>query len=144
MTTFMDTNVLVCARQADETVKQPVAAGWLAHLWDSNQGRVSTQVLNEYYVTVTRKLDPPVTVADARADVADLAGWEPVGIDGDLVAAAWEIEDRYGLHFWDALVVAAAQAAGCDTLLTEDLQDGQDLDGVVVVNPFLHAPPDPD
>lgn len=144
MTTFMDTNVLVYARQADETVKQPVAAGWLAHLWDSNEGRVSAQVLNEYYVTVTRKLDPPVTVADARADVADLAGWQPVGIDSDLVAAAWDIEDRYGFHFWDALVVAAAQAAGCDTLLTEDLQDGQDLDGVVVVNPFLHPPPERD
>lgn len=144
MTTFMDTNVLVYARQADETAKQPVAAGWLAHLWDSNEGRVSAQVLNEYYVTVTRKLDPPVTVADARADIADLAGWEPVGIDGDLIAAAWDIEDRYGFHFWDALVVAAAQAVGCDTLLTEDLQDGQDLDGVVVVNPFLHPPPETD
>lgn len=142
MTTFIDTNVLVYARQVDDVVKQPAAAGWLAHLWDSNEGRVSTQVLNEYYVTITRELDPPVTPADARADIADLGSWDPIGIDGDLLGAAWEIEDRYGFSFWDALVVAAAKAAGCDTLLTEELQHGQDLDGVVVVNPFVHPPPE--
>lgn len=144
MTTFMDTNVLVYARQVDEVVKQPAAAAWLAHLWESSEGRVSTQVLNEYYVTVTRKLDPPVTTADARADVADLGNWDPIGIDGDLIGTAWEIEDRFGFSFWDSLVVAAAKAAGCDTLLTEDLQHGQDLDGLRVVNPFEEAPPGAD
>lgn len=144
MSTFVDTNVLLYARDTGQPEKQATAAGWIEHLWGSNGGRVSTQVLNEFYVNATRKLTHPITTAEARADVADLAGWEPVGIDGDLVAAAWDIEDRFGFHFWDALVVAAAQRAGCDTLLTEDLQDGQDLDGVVVVNPFLHAPPEED
>jgi predicted nucleic acid-binding protein len=144
MSTFVDTNVLVYARAVHEAEKQPVAAGWLEHLWQTSTGRVSTQVLNEYYVTTTRKLDPPMTTEAARADIADLASWQPVGIDEDLMSAAWEIEDRYGFHFWDALVVAAAKSSGCDRLLTEDLQHGQDLDGLRVVNPFEEAPPSAD
>lgn len=141
MTTFVDTNVLVYARHANEPGKQPVAAGWIEYLWESNAGRVSTQILNEYYVTVTRKLDPPVSIVDARADIADLAGWQPIGIDEELISKAWDVEDRWGFHFWDALVVAAAHAAGCDTLLTEDLRHGQHLDGLRVVNPFEESPP---
>lgn len=144
MTIFVDTNVLVYARDPGQPDKQALAETWMEHLWASPGARVSTQVLNEYYITVTRKLPEPLTQEAARADVADLARWEPVGVDGDLVAAAWDIEDRFGFHFWDALVVAAAQRAGCDALLTEDLQDGQDLDGVRVVNPFLHPPPETD
>lgn len=144
MTTFVDTNVLLYARDDGHPEQQGLAAAWLDHLWESSTGRLSTQVLNEYYVNASRKLRRPITAEAARADVADLASWQPVGIDEDLIAAAWEIEDRYGFHFLDALVVAAAQAAGCDTLLTEDLQDGQDLDGVVVVNPFRHPPPERD
>lgn len=142
MTTFVDTSVLLYARDDGHAEQQGLAAAWLDHLWQSSTGRVSAQVLNEYYVNATRKLRRPITTDAARADVADLAEWQPVGIDEALIAAAWQIEDRYGLHFWDALVVAAAHAAGCDTLLTEDLQDGQDLDGLVVVNPFLHPPPE--
>lgn len=142
MTTFVDTNVLLYARDEGQPEKQAVAAGWIEHLWESDAGRVSTQVLNEFYVNATRKLSHPMTIDDARADVADLAGWDPIGIDGELISAAWDIEDRYQFHFWDALVVAAAKAAGCHTLLTEDLQDGQDLDGLAVVNPFAHPPPD--
>lgn len=141
MSTFVDTNVLVYARDDLEPEKQPVAQGWLEYLWDSGEGRTGIQVLNEYYVTVTRNVRQPMAEDDARADIADLAGWRPVGIDEDLVGTAWEIQDRFGLHFWDALVVAAARAAGCDTLLTEDLQHGQDLDGLRVVNPFAQAPP---
>lgn len=141
MSIFVDTNVLLYTRDTGQPDKQAVAAGWLEHLWASDTGRVSTQVLNEFYVNATRKLRHPMTTEDARADVADLASWRPVGIDEDLISAAWEIEDRYGFHFWDALVVAAAKAAGCDALLTEDLQHGQDLDGLRVVNPFEEEPP---
>ena len=141
MTTFVDTNVLVYARDDLEPEKQPVARGWLEYLWNTGAGRTGIQVLNEYYVNVTRNVRQPMAPEVARSEISDLAEWQPVGIDERLVAAAWEIEDRYDFHFWDALVVAAAQAAGCDALLTEDLHDGQDLDGVVVVNPFLHPPP---
>lgn len=141
MITFVDTNVLVYARDDLEPQKQPVAQGWLEYLWNTGDGRTGIHVLNEFYVTVTRKVRQPMAEDAARAEIAELAAWRPVGIDKDLIGAAWEIEDRYGFHFWDALVVAAAKAAGCDTLLTEDLQHGQDLDGLRVVSPFEEAPP---
>ena len=109
-------------------------------LWEHRSGHVSVRVLNECYVTVTRKLSPAMPVADARADVSDLLAWDPIPVDTGLIAAAWAIEDRYSLSCWDALIVAAAQRADCEYLLTEDLQNGQRLDSVTVANPFTHSP----
>ena len=141
MTTFVDTNVLVYARDTSERDKQPAAWAWMRHLWESEAGRTSTQVLNEYYVTVTRKLSPGLDRAIARDDVADLQAWRPAVIDHRTVTTAWSLEDRYGLSWWDSLVVASAIELGCDRLLTEDLADGQRYDRLVVTNPFRHPPP---
>lgn len=140
MTVFVDANVLVYARDASQPAKQQTAADWIDHLWRTGDGRLSTQVLSEFYVTVTRKLDPGMAVADARADVRDLLAWRPVPITGELVADAWLVQDRFQFAYWDALIVAAAREAGCDRLLTEDLQEGQDLDGLSVVDPFRTPP----
>lgn len=104
------------------------------------EGRLSTQVLNEYYVTVTRKLDPGMSREDTQADIRDLMSWNPLSVDAVLLNPAWAVESRFGLQYWDALIVASAHQSGCQYLLTEDLQDGQELDGVQVVNPFLHQP----
>lgn len=140
MTVFVGTSVLVYARDANQEAKQQVAATWIDHLWRTGSGRLSTQVLSEFFVTVTRKLDPGMAAADARADVRDLIAWRPVPITGELVTEAWKVQDRFGFAFGDALIVAAAHEAACDRLLTEDLQDGQDLDGLTVVNPFRTSP----
>lgn len=137
---FVDTNVLVYARDRTDEVKHRRALEWLTALWEERAGRVSWQVLQEYYVTVTRKLDPPRDAADAREDVTSLVTWRPVPVDVRVADAAWAIEDRYGLSWWDALIVAAAQAGDCTYLLTEDLQDGEDLGGVTVLDPFAHEP----
>jgi predicted nucleic acid-binding protein len=137
---FVDSNILVYARDASEPTKQQAVAGWMRALWEARAGRLSTQVLSEFYVTVTGKLDPGLDRADARADVRALAAWDPLATDRSLIASAWEIEDRFGFSFWDALIVAAARRCGCTHLLTEDLQDGQDLDGTFVVDPFRHGP----
>ncbi len=137
---FVDSNVLVYARDASEPEKQARAREWMASLWSQGRGRVSAQVLNEFYVTVTRKLKPGLSREEARKDVRDLASWNPIATDGRLLEAAWNVEDRHGLSFWDALIVAAAHAAGCDRLLTEDLKDGQDFGGLTVVDPFRNAP----
>jgi len=139
-TMFVDTNVLVYARDARDEAKQQAAREWMRLLWRSRAGRVSTQVLQEFYVTATRKLDSQLGPAVARADVETLTGWNPLSIDPSLFQAAWDIEDRFGFSFWDSLVVAAALRTGCTYLLTEDLQDGQVLDGLTVVDPFSHAP----
>ena len=136
MPVFVDTNVLVYARDASDTGKQATAAAWMEHLWTSSGGRLSVQVLQEYYVTVTRELVPGLSADEAREDVRDLAAWRPVRIDEAIVEAAWRLEDRYQFSFWDSLVVAAAQAAGCEALLTEDLQDGLDVDGLRIADPF--------
>lgn len=140
MTVFVDTNVLVYALDGSEPAKQPRARAWIEHLWRTRGGNVSTQVLHELYVTLTRKLQPGMPVADARGAVRDLMAWRPLALDHPLVEAAWSIQDRYGLSLWDALVVAAANRCRCPYLLSEDLADGQDYWGTTVVDPFRHAP----
>lgn len=139
-TIFVDTNVLLYARDASEPTRQPAAHRWIDRLWEEHAGRLSYQVLHEYYVTVTRKLRPGLTPEDARADVRDLLAWRPAHMDTPMLEDAWWLETRFGLSHWDALIVASARAQGCRYLLSEDLQHGQDLDGVVVVSPFRVEP----
>lgn len=140
MSVFVDTNVLVYARDASEPEKQPAAMSWLNALWEARAGRLSVQVLQEYYVTVTAKLDPGLAPREARADVRRLATWDPLAIDDSLLEEAWNVQDRYGFALWDAAIVAAARRLGCGYLLTEDLQAGQDLGGIVVIDPFASGP----
>lgn len=134
--------MLVYVRDTADADKQAHAAAWMAELWRSHRGRVSSQVLCEFYVNVTQKLRPGLDREIARADVRALSSWQPVPIGEDVFDQAWHIQDRYGLSFWDALIVGAARVCGCGYVLTEDLQDGQELAGVRVVNPFLHRPGD--
>jgi len=137
---FVDTNVLVYHRDSSDPERQARAAEWMARLWDEGSGRVSVQVLHEYYVTVTGKLDPGMPREEAREDIAALRAWNPLAPDAGLLEDAWAVEDRYRLSFWDAMIVAAAHRLDCRTLLTEDLQDGQDLDGLLVRSPFTLDP----
>ncbi len=136
---FVDTNVLVYARDASESAKQARAAEWMQRLWQERRGRISMQVLQEYYVTVTQKLKPGLSPLSARADVRALMSWEPIEA-GDLMPRAWHVQDTYKLSFCDSLIVAAAQVADATVLLTEDLSDGQMYGDVRVVNPFVHDP----
>lgn len=140
MPVFVDTNVLIYARDTSEPVKQPLARAWLEHLWTTGDGRLSYQVLHEYYTTVTRKLRPGMSPETAQADSRDLFAWQPLVLDRIVLEDAWYLEARFQLSFWDALIVASARAAGCSHLLSEDLQHDQDLDGLRVVDPFRVAP----
>ncbi len=133
---FVDTNVLVYARDLTESRKQPIAQAWIEHLWKTRQGRLSMQVLQEYYQVVTRRLKPGLPPDRAREDIRDLMVWKPVAVDAGVLERAWSIEERLKLSWWDALIVGAAQQSGCQFLLTEDLQPGQDLAGVTAINPF--------
>jgi predicted nucleic acid-binding protein len=134
---FVDTNVLVYARDESEPAKRPIAARWLEDLWREHRGRTSTQVLNEYYVTVTRKLRHPLDSEAAWSDVQDLFEWEPQEVTRGLLSRAREIETRYSTNWWDALIVAAAQLQDCTILLSEDFQDGMTFGGLSVRNPFI-------
>jgi predicted nucleic acid-binding protein len=137
---FVDTNVLVYLRDARDAAKQKSAANWLAALWETRAGRVSAQVLQEYYVTVTAKLDPGLPVQEAHEDVLALYAWRPVETTVGLIEAAFDAQDRWGFSFWDSMIVAAARAAECDVLLTEDLSHDQQLGDLRVVNPFIVGP----
>ena len=135
---FVDTNVFIYALDEADPKKQQAARIWRAELWKSHRGRISYQVLEEFYVKVTQKW--PSVREEARAEVRDLMAWLPVAVDAELLERGWKIQDRYRLSFWDALIVAAAKSASCRYLLTEDLQADQNLDGVLVINPFLRDP----
>ena len=137
---FVDTNVLVYARDSAAGSKQPAALAWMDHLWQSRQGRLSFQVLSEFYVTVTTKLRPGMTPEIARRDVRALSAWRPVAVDNTVIQGAWLLQDRYGVSWWDALIVSAAQAADCEYLLSEDFQEGQEVGGIRVINPFKITP----
>ena len=135
---FVDTNVLIYALDDADLKKQEAAREWWSELWKRRQGRISFQVLQEFYVKVTRKW--PNVRQDARSEVRDLLAWRPLTVDAVMLENAWKIQDRYQISFWDALIVAAAKSASCRYLLTEDFQVGQDLDGLLVVNPFRNDP----
>jgi predicted nucleic acid-binding protein len=135
---FVDTNVLLYAVDRADLHKQQVASLWRAELWKSRRGRTSFQVLQEFFVNATQK--SLSSRDDARAEVRDLLAWNPVAQDVSTLEYSWKIQDRFKLSFWDALIVAAARQARCGFLLTEDLQAGQNLDGVIVVNPFRVDP----
>ena len=135
---FVDTKVLISAEDGAEADKQHRALDWIERLWRARSGRLSTQVLNEFYVDVTRKLKPAMPQGDARARVRRYAaGWNPWQIDHATVETAWAMEARHGLQYWDCLVLAAAQHSGCTLVLSEDMQHEGRYGAVQVINPFL-------
>ena len=138
-TAFVDTNLLVYVRDADAGEKQVRAMDWLDHLWHDQSGRISCQVLQDYYVTVTQKLRPGIPPVDARRDVTALFAWNPSVTDANTIQQGWELQDRFGLPWWDSLIVAAALDLGCTYILSEDFQDGLMIEGVEIINPFRTA-----
>jgi predicted nucleic acid-binding protein len=137
---FVDTNVLIYSEDGRVPEKQAQALAWLRVLWQRRAGRLSNQVLNEFYTNVTRKIKPPMQPGDARAEVRRYQRWQPWAIDHPTVETAWSVESRFGFSYWDALIVASAQTLGCRYLLSEDLQHGQVVDSVQILNPFLVGP----
>ncbi len=132
---FVDTNVLVYAHDLDAGLKHEIAKRLMRELWAARAGLLSTQVLQEFYVNATRKIASPLSGASARAIVNTYASW---CIDTALadVATAFQIEDESQLGFWDALIIASAARAGAKRLLSEDLNAGQSIFGVLIENPF--------
>ena len=134
---FVDTNIFVYMHDSGHPAKSRTAGEVLARLWREQSGRTSFQVLNELYVTLTRKLVRKVSPEQAWDVVETLLAWEPQSTDRELLVRAKQIEQRYRLSWWDSLIVSAAQLQDCDVLLSEDLQAGMAFGSVTVVNPFL-------
>lgn len=135
---FVNTNVLLYAIDPLRADKEPAARNWLSLLWQNGAGRTSWQVLHEFYSNALRKFHQPP--AKARAVVEDLATWQPVDTSLTLIRRGWHWMDAAHISYWDALIVAAAELAGCSFLLTEDLQRGRRFGQVTVVDPFQSEP----
>lgn len=133
---FVDAGILLRSEDGADAVRQQAAIDWLSALWQRRAGRLSTQVLDSFYVLATRRLTPLMPAGDARAEVRRYALWQPWQIDHATVESAWAIESRYGLDYAGSLLVAAAQHLGCRYLLSEDLAHAQHYGGVQVINPF--------
>ena len=133
---FCDTNVIVYAYDVTAGEKRDSAKRLLERLWASGSGVLSVQVLQELFVTLTRKGSPPLRPVDAQAIVSDMTAWKVIEPTRHDVLEAIESSMRWNLSFWDAMVLTAAKKAGAAVLWSEDLNDGQIFDGTVVHNPF--------
>jgi len=133
---FVDTNVLVYLFDADAPPKQQRARELVGELTEARSLVLSSQVLSELFVTVTRKLADPLPVAQALQAVDDLSAFPVVAVDAALVRRAAALSTTEHVSYWDALILEAAVEAGAATLYSEDLQAGRAYQGVTVVNPF--------
>jgi len=133
---FVDTNILIYAHDLDAGPRHDIAASAIEELWEDGNGVMSTQVLQEFYVNITRKIKPPLAQARARGIVENYLSWHIEVNEPDTVLLASEIEERHLLSFWDALILAAACRAKVDKILTEDLNHGQKIEGILIENPF--------
>jgi predicted nucleic acid-binding protein len=133
---FVDTNILIYAHDRDAGEKRDRAMANLRALWDSGTGRLSAQVLQEFYVNATRKLSTPVARATAREIVKTYGAWIRQAITVETVIRATEIAEFGRVSFWDALIIASAEEAGAEEIFSEDLNDGQVIAGIKIVNPL--------
>jgi predicted nucleic acid-binding protein len=120
----------------DELNAYSIAAKTMADLWESRADIISAQVFQELYVTLTRKVAAPLKGNIAPRLIRNYLTWELVVNDGPIILHATEIEDNYRLSFWDSLIVAAAYSRNATIILTEDLNDGRQIEGIMIRNPF--------
>jgi predicted nucleic acid-binding protein len=138
--TFVDTNVLVYTYDRDAGIEHEVAREVITALWQQRVGVLSTQVLQEFYWTGTRKPAQPIGRQSARDVIATYRAWPVFRPTVDDVLAATEVEELHQLAFWDALILVSAERSGASTLLSADLRSGARVRGVVIANPFHGAP----
>ena len=142
---FVDTNILAYARDPRDPRKQAIAMDWLRSLAIQRAGRLSRQVLIEFYAVATHPRKLAMVETAAQADVLALEAWNPVQPDAELLKRAWGVQSTYGFSWWDAMVVAAALNAGCAILLSEDLQHEQCIEGTLtIIDPFAMNAPRPE
>jgi predicted nucleic acid-binding protein len=138
MRPFFDTNVLVYAFDEGEAEKRAVALRLIREHLEEGEGMLSVQVLREFYVSV-RRLSRPLSVAEAETALEIFTRFSPATEDWRMVVGAIRRSREFMLSFWDALILEAALRGGADTLMTEDLQHGQQIEGLTVENPFLES-----
>jgi predicted nucleic acid-binding protein len=135
---FVDTNILIYAHDQDAGIKRERAMAKLSELWNSGTGRLSVQVLQEFYVNATRKLATPIARSTAREIIETYGVWVHQPTTVETVTRATALAELSRISFWDALIVASAEEVDADELLSEDLNAGQAIAGIKIVNPLLN------
>jgi predicted nucleic acid-binding protein len=133
---FVDTNILIYANDSSAGSKRDQAKTLIEQLWESREGCLSVQVLQEFFVNVTRKIAKPLAAESAKEIIADFSRWHVHVPAADDVLGAIGIHQRTGISFWDAMIVRSAAEMSCAVLYSEDLNHGQEYSGVRAENPF--------
>lgn len=134
---FLDTNVIVYAHDRSSGKKNTIAMEIMEYLWDRKKGVISVQVMQEFYVCVTTKILKPLPLKVARNILEYLLNWELIINDGYITIKAINLQEKYRFSFWDSLIVQSAIQSQAYTLFSEDLSDGQIIENVKIVNPFV-------
>lgn len=133
---FIDTNILVYAHDISAEEKHGIAKKIILDLWESKCGVISTQVLQEFFVCMTKKINRPLNAGTAKEIIIELLKWEVVVNEGVEILKAIEINQKYKYSFWDSMIINAAISGGANLLLSEDMHDGQEIENVKIENPF--------
>ncbi len=136
---FIDTNILVYANDLNAGRRHQIANDVMQACWTEGKGRLSIQVLNEFFVTVTRKLSPGMAPEKAWEQCVLLCAWNPIGLDVQVMEEGWRVHRRYQFSWWDSLIIAAALLSRCEVLYSEDLAAGQVIEGLRILNPFAES-----
>ncbi|MCL4515761.1 MAG: PIN domain-containing protein [Firmicutes bacterium] len=134
---FIDTNILAYAYDISAGTKKERAKTLVTSLWESGNGCVSIQVLQEFYVTMVQKIKQPLKPEVVSRIISDMGNWQVHAPDVSDILEAIQIQQRNQLSFWDSLIIRSAKILDCRTLWTEDLNHGQFYEGVEVLNPFV-------
>lgn len=133
---FVDTNVLIYAHDQSAGIKHERAKARLLELWENRNGCISVQVLQEFYVNVTRKVAKPLSSEAAAQIITDLSAWRVHSPEVEDVLTAIHLQRQHKLSFWDAMILTSAMALQCEIVWSEDLNPGQRYESVTVTNPF--------
>jgi predicted nucleic acid-binding protein len=133
---FLDTNIIVYAHDRSSGDKHAVAREIMDYLWESRKGVISVQVLQEFFVCVTKKISKPLLIKNARAILEYLSTWDIVVNDKYITLKAIDLQEKYRFSFWDSLIIQAAIQSRASILLSEDLPDGQVIKDLKILNPF--------
>ena len=134
---FVDTNIIVYAYDISAGEKHRKAVEIMKDIWSTGFGIISSQVLQEFFVNVTRKIAKPLSALTAKEIVKDLLKWKTVSINGEIILEAIDIHNEHKYSFWDSAIIAAAIEGGAGVLLSEDFSDKHQIKGMVIKNPFI-------
>ena len=133
---FVDTNILIYAHDIDSGLKHDTAVKVITDLWERANGILSNQVLQEFYIVVTKKMPNPTSLPEARAIIKNYLKWQIEENNSNSILRASEVQEKHNISFWDALIVTAAEQAGAAKILTEDMNSGQTIESILIENPF--------